>query len=165
MTFYESARVIIGENDLNLTRIRSLEEDTALVFHHDDGNHYRFRVEDFMTDDGDNTVYVMGTYLYSLDQLKGGGLAEQYGRGFSDLELIEGTELQAIALTEAVGFVPVISTEQFNRSKESESRCHQGSAFVDDDDDRPWKKVTTKARGNVVEPTGGRNKKRKVGRN
>ena len=77
MTFYESARVIIGENDLNLTRIRSLEEDTALVFHHDDGNNYRFRVEDFMTDDGDNTAYVMGTYLYPLDQLKGGDLAEQ----------------------------------------------------------------------------------------
>ena len=145
-----------------LRRQRSYDDDVALVFRQDDeeGSLIRFRLEDFVMSKNDPIVYVCGSYLYSLDQLKGDAdyWRSQFGATFTDVELIEGTNLQVVSLDEVVAFVSVLSSEKFASASAKGAEglgtvCHHGSAFVDDDRVNKWKKVTTKAR--APPPTGG----------
>ena len=144
-----------------LYRERSLDEDLALVFRQDDEERslIRFRVEDFLTHVSDPSVYVCGSFLYQFDQLPGeaGQWRREFGAAFTDVELIEGTNMQILSLDEVVAIVPVVSTEKFKSmstdgASAADVVCHQGSAFVDDDPRMKWKKVTAKAR---APPQGG----------
>ena len=144
-----------------LRRQRSFDDDVALVFRLDDENRspIRFRLEDIAMYEQDPIVYGCGSYLYSLDQLKGDVdyWRGQFGATFTDVELIEGTNLVVLPLDEVVGFVSVLSSEQFAKMSTTGAAgaavvCHQGSALVDDDPKTKWKKVTTKAR---APPPGG----------
>ena len=138
MTFHNSVTVTLkggnGERS-HLERERDLSTDIAVVFEGRDGP-FRVRFLDIASED--DSVYVIGTKLYTISQLPP-NLQLRLNIDFDKShELVESTNPEVYDLHEAVGFVRVNATSTI-KDKAENSICHQEAAFVDDDDVADWK--------------------------